>query len=383
MRAPDSPAPRLHLPRFLLATTVAALLVVSAPFIGQIRTRIKTAFPGQFVTIIGIIIGVAVLAGIVAAMVRIRDRRALRYGAIAAALVLGIAYAASLGTGNPEVDAVERFHFVEYGLITLLFYRAWRPVNDGSVFVLPVLAGIVVGTLEEWVQWFIPARIGEMRDVFLNCAAIACGLLFSIGLDPPERLSLRLRRGSLRRIGIAFVFATFVFAVFFHAVHLGHVVSAGDSVTFRSRYGPDELKRIGANRAVAWRDQVVPVPPRLSREDQYMSEGLWHVQWRNRRWDAGDIASAWAENSILEEFYAPVLDTPSYVSPTGHRWPPGQRVDAEQRATSSSVPARYESAAHQYPIYTWPPLAFWGAVVALMAAVLATGNRMIWRSDGR
>lgn len=366
--------------RFVLATAVAALLVLSAPFIGQIRSSIRTAFPGQFVTIVGIAVGAAVLGAIVAAIVRIRDRRALRYGSIAAALVLGFAYAASLGTGNPEVDAVERFHFVEYGLITLLFYRAWRPVNDGSVFVLPVLAGIVVGTLEEWVQWFIPARIGEMRDVFLNCAAIACGLLFSIGLDPPERLSFTLRRGSLRRIGVAFAFATLVFALFFHTVHLGYVVSSGEGVTFKSRYGHDELKRIAADRAVSWRNRVLPVPPRLSREDQYMSEGLWHVQWRNRRWDAGDIASALAENGILEEFYAPVLDTPSYVSRTGHRWPPGQRADAEQRAVSSGVPAPYESAAHQYPIYAWPRPAFWGAIMMLLTAVMAVVNRMISRS---
>ncbi|MCA1650487.1 MAG: VanZ family protein, partial [Acidobacteria bacterium] len=265
--------------RFVLATTVAALLVLSAPFIGQIRTSIRTAFPGQFVAIVGIVVGVAVVAGIVAALIRIRDCRALRYGTIAAALVIGIAYSASLGTGNPEVDAVERFHFVEYGLITLLFYRAWRPVNDGSVFVLPVLAGIVVGTLEEWVQWFIPARIGEVRDVVLNCVAIACGLLFSIGLDPPERLSLTLRRGSLRRIGVAFVLATLVFALFFHAVHLGYAVSSGEGITFRSRYGRDELKRIAAERAVSWKGQELAAPPRLSREDQYMSEGLWHVQW--------------------------------------------------------------------------------------------------------
>lgn len=113
-----------------------------------------------------------------------------------------------------------------------------------------------------------------------------------------------------------------------------------------------------------------------------MSEGLWHVQWRNRRWDAGDIASALAENGILEEFYAPVLDTPSYVSRTGHRWPPGQRADAEQRAVSSGVPGQYESAAHQYPIYAWPRPVFWGVVLALMAAGLI-GNRTISRSADR
>src|SRR6185295_3099713 len=117
-------------------------------------------------------VGIAVVAALVAAVWRIRDRRAARYAALAAAVVFGVGYAFVVRTGNPEVDAVERFHFVEYGLVTLLFYRAWRPRDDASVFVLPVLAALIVGTLDEWLQWFIPARIGELHDILLNGAAI-------------------------------------------------------------------------------------------------------------------------------------------------------------------------------------------------------------------
>ena len=68
---------------------------------------------------------------------------------------------------------------------------------------------------------------------------------------------------------------------------------------------------------------------RVSREDQYMSEGVVHVQERNEAWAAGDALTAWRENQILEKYYQPVLDTPSYVSQTGHRWSPEQRDDAE------------------------------------------------------
>ena len=61
-----------------------------------------------------------------------------------------------------------------------------------------------------------------------------------------------------------------------------------------------------------------------------MSEGLLHVQERNREWDAGHPGVAWFENRILERYFAPVLDTPSYVSRTGHRWPAGQHDDAQR-----------------------------------------------------
>ncbi len=103
-----------------------------------------------------------------------------------------------------------------------------------------------------------------------------------------------------------------------------------------------------------------------------MSEGVWHVQARNKAWEAGDVLAAWHENQILENFYAPVLDTPSFVSKTGHRWPPPQRADAQQRlmAAGAAQSAPFVSAAHQYPIYAWPKSVFW--LVVSLAILLVS-----------
>ena len=119
------------------------------------------------------------------ALLRIRDRRLLRYGAIVAALAIGTAYSLLTSSPDPNVAIVERFHFVEYGLLTFLFYRTWRPLDDWGVLMVPVFAAMLTGTVEEWFQWFIPGRVGTVEDVFLNWVAILCGLLFSIGIDPP------------------------------------------------------------------------------------------------------------------------------------------------------------------------------------------------------
>ena len=53
------------------------------------------------------------------------------------------------------------------------------------------------------------------------------------------------------------------------------------------------------------------------------------------------------ENLILEKYYAPVLDTPSYVSAQGHRWPASQRADAEARIGPGFM--IYVSDAQDYP----------------------------------
>jgi hypothetical protein len=304
---------------------------------------------------------------VAAALVRIRDRRRMRYGCIAAAVLIAVAYALAARTGNPEVDAVERFHFIEYGLITALFYRAWRPSSDGAVFVMPLLMGVTVGTLEEWLQWFIPARVGEARDVLLNAFAICCGLLFSVGVDPPPRITLRLSPGSQRRAAVLGAITVIAFAAFVHSVHLGYEIKDAEAGVFRSRYPADELARVAAERAAAWAANPPLTWRRLSREDQYFSEGVAHVQRRNEAWQQGNLLAARHENRILEKYYAPVLDAPSYVSPQGFRWPPEQRAAAEgQRGPGFMI---YVSDGYDYPIVIWPKWAFWlitGACAALL-----------------
>ena len=363
--------------RFLLAAVVSAAVILSSPFIRDIRDWIRATFPGQYARVVATAVAVAIGLALVVAVLRIRDRRALRYGAIVAALALGVAYATWNAQGIPEVDAVERVHFVEYGLITLLFYRAWRPRGDASMFVLPILAGVAVGTLEEWLQWLIPGRVGDMRDVFLNGVAILCGLLFSVGVDPPPAGALELRPGSLRRIGIVAAVVSVLFAAFVYSVHLGVETSDPEAGRFRSRYDAATLVSLDETRRALWKEHPPIERPRSrSREDQYMSEGLLHAQERNRRWEVGDIRAAWSENRILEKYYASVLDTPSYISPTGLRWPPAQRADAQQRlAALPGVAGPYESQADaaegRHFIRTWSPVAFWIVVAILVCGILS------------
>ena len=115
-----------------------------------------------------------------------------------------------------------------------------------------------------------------------------------------------------------------------------------------------------------------------------MTEGAQRARWRNEKWAEGDILAAWNENRILEKYFDPVLDTPSYISITGHRWPAGQRADAERRAASqrSTGPARvYVSGAYPYPIFVWPRVLFWAAVALLVAGVLLAARLSESRSQ--
>jgi hypothetical protein len=335
--------------RLVLAAAAAAAVILSAPFAQEAFEYLSTSWPGQFRTIAIGATAVPVCIALLCAATQIRDRHLFRYGLLALAVGVGAAYifASALGV-------TESFHFIEYGVLGLLFYRAWRPLDDISLLILPLVAGTIAGTFDEWFQWFIPIRAGEARDIVLNAVASLCGLCVAVGIDPPGRLALRLRSGSAVRVAGWTCAGLVVFAAFFLTVHVGYVVNDPEIGSFRSRYTGEALARASDERAVRWRRRP-PIERRLLwREDHYLTEGLWHVRRRNDAWKDGDVATAWRENRILEKFYAPVLDSPTFAGPAGHRWPDAQRADAAERAGSLAHPQASDT--YAYPLYVWPKM---------------------------
>lgn len=352
----------------LTAVVSAAAVVMSAPFLGHVRTVLRASFGENFPLLMAIVVAAPAAGALAWAVYRIRRRRAARYAAIGCAVLIAVAYAAAMRTGSSEVDAVERFHFIQYGVLTFLFYRAWRASDDLAVLVLPVLAAFIVSVADEWLQWFVPVRVGEVRDVLLNLVAVGCALLFCLGLDPPRALSPSLGAASRRRVAWLASVAILLFGLFFDSVHLGYDIADREAGVFRSRYTAEQLRALAEQRAVEWRAHPPLTWSRLSREDQYFSEGVAHIRHRNRRWAEGNILAARHENLILEKYYAPVLDTPSYLSATGHRWPEEQRAHAESRPGPGFM--IYDSDALPYPLLTWPRWVFWLGVVSLAGLIL-------------
>ena len=356
--------------RLALSVAIAAsiALILAAPAIGSARSALRAAFPGTFSRLIEGGLGLAVLAAIGVALARIRTHRALRYGALAAALAIGWAYSAATGSADPAIRAVERVHFVEFGVIAWLFLRVWRDRPDASAIVAPALAALIAGIGDEAFQWFLPARVGELADVALNAVAIGCGLLAGAAITPPANPAGRwraLRSGSWRDSSRS---PSSRSPRFVHLVHLGHRIAVPGIGAFESRYTELELTGFDYDRGETWRrDPPLVRPPRFSREDQYMTEGLQHVQARNDAWARGDALTAWRENAILERLFGAVLDAPSYVARAGHRWSAAQRADAARRVAGRDADA-FVSAAFPYPIYLWSPWTLWLPALGVAAA---------------
>ncbi len=360
----------MRIPAVVPALAASAAVVLGASAIGQARAAVQSALPGQYRAIVAVAVVLAVAGASAAAVARIRDRRPLRFGLIAAALSIAAAYALAIRTGNADQDLVEQFHFVKYGLITWLFHRVWRGRDDGLSLALPLCAGTIAGVADEAFQWFVPTRVGELHDVLINMVASISGVLFSAGLHPPRTFRAVADARGRWLLAVGTSAALLAVTAFVDVVHLGHEVRA-DGALFRSTFAAAGLVAAAERRARDWRVAAPVIEAGIAREDHYLSEGQWHVQRRNDAVRDGDAWSAWNENRILESYFAPVLAL-------GAAWPPEQH-DA-MRPGAATAPDPYVSDAHPYPIYNvdrW--LVRGAAAVAVGVMMLLAARRTAHR----
>ncbi len=70
---------------------------------------------------------------------------------------------------------VERIHFIEYAILGLLISRAVNVINPQGLIYTCCLVSLI-GAIDEIIQWFLPNRVGDMRDVFMNSVGGFSGL---------------------------------------------------------------------------------------------------------------------------------------------------------------------------------------------------------------
>jgi len=70
---------------------------------------------------------------------------------------------------------VERIHFIEYAVLGLLVSRAINVRTLQGIIYTGCLVTLI-GAVDEIIQWFLPNRVGDMRDVFMNSVGGLSGL---------------------------------------------------------------------------------------------------------------------------------------------------------------------------------------------------------------
>ncbi len=76
----------------------------------------------------------------------------------------------------------EQVHFIEYGILSALIYVALtHDINNESIYFLSAIIVFVFGTIDEVIQWVLPNRCFDIRDLIMNgIAGILAQLLIAM-----------------------------------------------------------------------------------------------------------------------------------------------------------------------------------------------------------
>ncbi len=311
-------------------------------------------------------------------------------GPAAKLLVAGVALAYAYFLWSLDV-AVERVHFLEYGLLGYLGYRVLHHRRrDASVFAADFVLCALVGLADEGIQWVLPRRVGEVRDVWINILASFLGLVLIAALRPPE-LRVRPTRRSLATLGpwlASFLLATALFLRYVHG--FGHLIVDADAGSFRSVFTRAELlessewkasalQRLGGEFPNESTRGLIAVFRRKSFERQlktptdlaYLTEAYRHLGARDGL--ASDKAmswrEAWSEHLILKRYYRTYHDLQD-----GAAWTPARERKIQALAARESAPRSdrpYESRVQQLLVTSYSERIMWLVVVVVSVPSLA------------
>jgi hypothetical protein len=322
-----------------------------------------------------------------------------------AAVAAAYLYWTHLLRENPE----EALHFVEYGILGLLVFRAFAyRVRDPSIYVSAALVGACLGTIDEAIQWLTPRRYWDYRDIFLNVwagvlmqAGIGLGLRPSYIRGPAApatvRLTARLAAAWLTMIAVCLANTDRVWM--WYRTHLATVPLLGtvDEVMtefgyrhrdpaigeFSSRIAMDELLRQDRERGTdvaAVLDRYLKrraydefLATRVASDDPFLYEARIHLFSRDRNFEkamdpkrgaaerAECMDASLGEKKILEAYFS------NTVSHTAYRLHP-----AYAAAAAGHIPTGlpFRSDVSRGLIARFRPLTLWTLVLGGLLAAL-------------
>lgn len=343
-------------------------------------------------------------------------RRALVLRPGAMPWLAGVTLVLVLWTFSLRRSPEEAVHFLEYGILAVLLHRALRPtVPDAFVFIAGALAGALIGTVDEVIQWFSPGRFWDWRDIVLNAGAGAFIQFALWRILPPhsgetssrsKRIVVRLMVGQLLLLTICLANTPQRVARYAPGLpgfeHLtspenpmaeyGHLHRVTGLGSFKSRLDLSELDHEDRERASEVATLVDEARHRYgvflktwpAGEDPFTYEMRVHLFARDRnlakaqKQDRNEPAaieqlnSSWYENRLIEEFFGRSLSQSTYT------WPPELRRQLE---SLHDPDANFRSAAGSHLICFSSEKTLRLVLLALVAVCVITDIR--WRSSDR
>jgi len=270
----------------------------------------------------------------------------------------------------------EAIHVAEYGVFSILVYRALvHRIRDFSIYIIATLVVGMVGVLDEYIQWIVPTRYFDLRDITINILSGGMAQLAIVAGLRPKMISGMPEANSWSRlcyfavVGIVLLalgfmntpqrltryvtlvpFLSFLLDSKSMMVEYGYRYHDRDIGIFRSRFSLDQLNQLDQERGAA----VAKILDRYIRgegygpfqsvytvpRDAYAHEAGVHLYRREYHFDrarekigrqAEHYNIAFRENQILEKYYTASLQNSS------HHWNPEVALEVSSKALKTSA----------------------------------------------
>ncbi len=144
------------------------------------------------------VIAMVVLGAAAMTVYQVRRTRIERAGLLWLLLVAAVYVLYTIFLRGAKIEAV---HFILYGVLGLLLYRALtHRVRDLGIYFAAAILGAIVGTLDEALQWVTPKRSWGLQDIWIDFVGAALmQVAIAMGLRPTI-ISRRLSAASIRLV---------------------------------------------------------------------------------------------------------------------------------------------------------------------------------------
>ena len=347
---------------WLVVTAWSLVIFVTIPLARAIQRSVREGLGEQ--VFLYVVLG-SILAALLATLHYLRGLGSI--SPARAAWLVGVAAVYAGYAFNLRRAPEEAIHFLQYGVLGLLAYRALtHRMRDPGIYLAAALVGGIVGTLDEAIQWMTPRRVWDLRDVWFNFfAASLIQVGIAAGIRPPLIAGTPKPRSVRLICGIAALATLLLLASLLNTppriawyaeripalgflrersdvmLEYGHLHEAPEAGRFRSRLSLAELERIDAERGAdagrilagsseadyqSFLARYTPISDpflheariHLFRRDRYLTTAEWHPE--DEYWYRLDLTVGYRENEILERFF------PNTLRHSGHQLAPERRA---------------------------------------------------------
>ncbi len=389
---------------FLCVLSIFMIVPIARTIRNYVEANWNVSFFGYMVLFV---ITAAFLFSLYVLWFRMKIRAFSNYFWLAAVALVYIFYTFKLWK-RPE----EAVHFLEYGLLGFLLFRALRHhIHDKSIYLIAFLVGALVGITDESIQWMVPRRIWDFRDLGLNALSVG---LFQVAIWKgirPKQMGSRMQSRSIRIFSYLLALYLTLFGLCFSNTpdrvhrytrlmpflsflqkeepmnerkykHKDHEIGV-----FLSRLEIGELNKIDKERAKEY-SRILKEWESKKYQDflnyfpgyarPFLYEMRVHIFRRNRKfWQANrtkdqkirkeNLFIAYKENLILEKYFGNTLRASPYVWPKKRIERIGREIDLAQFykspvSAASPVPLKEKS--------------LWGVILLIIIALIFLNIRV-------